>query len=191
VRILSVGVVTAIALTFVESGFGADTVAWGSPVNALRLGIAFGSDPSKLTLRVLLQNVASDFETVRIGHEEGGTFYDSMKFIATLPTGEEREGVRFFAARPMAGRVLPVFVRLNTGATHELEFTLSDIIYSFRTTVTLDTLLKQGCSVRVRFEGIQPDPKNFPNFDWPSPSGTDQGHAWVGVLNSAEISPLR
>lgn len=165
-----------------------DSVRRGSPVNSLRLGIAFGSDPSKPTLRVLLQNVGFDFEEVLIGHEEGGTFYDSIKFIATLPNGEEREGVHFSVSRPLAGRVLPVFVRLNAGAIHELEFPLNDIIYASRTTVTLDTLVKQGCSIRVRFEVKQPDPTSFPNFDWPVPSGVDQGHVWAGVSNSAAIS---
>ena len=102
-RILGVGVVTAIALTFVQSGFGADDVAGGSTVDGLRLGAAFGSDPSKPTLRVLLQNVGSDFEEVLFGHEQGGTFYDSMKFIATLPTGEEREGMQLQCVSPISG----------------------------------------------------------------------------------------
>ena len=42
-----------------------DSVSWGSPVKGLRLGVAFGSDPSTPTLRVLLQNVGSDFGLLR------------------------------------------------------------------------------------------------------------------------------
>ncbi len=167
-----------------------DSVSWGSPVKGLRLGVAFGSDPSTPTLRVLLQNVGSDFEEVLIGHEYGGTFYASMTFLAISPTGEEREGWSG-QSRPIAGRILPVSVRLNSGATHELKFLLKDITYPSRTTVTLDSLLKQGYSVRVRFEVKQPDAKSFPNFDfgWPSSLGADQLHAWIGLLNSASISP--
>jgi hypothetical protein len=167
-----------------------DSVAWGSPAKALRLGIAFGSDPSKLTLRVLLQNVGSDFEEVLIGHEYGDTFYPSMNFLATSPTGEEREGW-WGQSRPIAGRILPVSVRLDAGAIHEQEFLLKDIIYPSQTTVTLDTLVKRQWSVRLRFEVKQPDPKSFPNFDfgWPGSLGVDQLHAWIGSVNSASISP--
>jgi hypothetical protein len=168
-----------------------DSVAWGSPVNALRLGIAFGSDPSKLTLRVLLQNVGSDFEEVLIGHEYGATFYPSMNFLATSPTGEEREGW-WGQSRPIAGRILPMSLRLNAGTIHEREFLLKDIIYPSQTTVTLDTLVKRQWSVRLRFEVKQPDPKSFPNFDfgWPSSLGVDQLHAWIGLLDSPSISTL-
>jgi hypothetical protein len=68
---------------------------------------------------------------------------------------------------------------------------LKDIIYPSQTMVTLDTLVKQRCSVRVRFETKQPDAKSFPNFDfgWPGSLGPDQIHAWIGLLNSAKISP--
>ena len=167
-----------------------DSVAWGSPNNAVRLGVAFGSEPSKPTLRVLLQNVGSDFEEVLIGHEYGDTFYPSMNFLATSPTGEEREGW-WGESRPIAGRILPVTVRLDAGTIHAQEFLLKDIIYPSQTTVTLDTLVKRQWSVRLRFEVKQPDPKSFPNFDfgWPGSLGADQLHAWIGLLNSAEISP--
>jgi hypothetical protein len=167
-----------------------DSVAWGSPVSALRLGIAFGSDPSKPTLRVLLQNVGSDFEEVLIGHEYGDTFYPSMTFLATSPTGEERK-CWWGRSRPIAGRILPVSVRLNAGEIHEQEFVLKEIIYPYQTAVTLYALVNRGYSVRLRFEVKQPDPKSFPNLDfgWPGSLGADRLHAWIGSVNSASISP--
>jgi hypothetical protein len=42
-------------------------IAWGTPVNGLRLGAALGSDPLKPTLRIALQNVGSDFQEVVLG----------------------------------------------------------------------------------------------------------------------------
>src|SRR5690349_16455456 len=88
-RISGVVVVTAIALALVPSGFSADSVAWGPTVNGLRLGAAFGSDPSKPTLRVVFQNVGSAVHDVLTGAESGrGPMYD-MKFIATAPDGND------------------------------------------------------------------------------------------------------
>src|SRR6266700_6063928 len=82
----------AVSASAVPSGFGADTVAWGSSVNGLRLGIAFGADPSKPTLRILLQNVGSAVQDVLIGYETGRGLSYVMKFIATAPDENKREG---------------------------------------------------------------------------------------------------
>src|SRR2546426_3903028 len=111
-RIAGVVVVTEIALALVPSGFGADAVAWGPTVNGLRLGAAFGSDPSKPTLRVLLHNVGSEFQEVVIGHEAGGSVYDSLKFVATAPDENKREGFHRSVFTPIAGLVLPFSLRL-------------------------------------------------------------------------------
>lgn len=161
-----------------------DTVAWGSAVNGLRLGIVFGSDLSKPTLRIVFQNVGSAVQEVLIGHEAGRPLYDSMKFIATDPNGKQQEGFHINVFSPLAGRVLPISVRLNAGAVHELEVLLNDITYSYRTvsyrTLTLETLVKQGYSVRVRFEANQSDA-----------DAAGLLHSWVGTLSSAEISPAR
>src|ERR1035441_6942053 len=115
-------VLTAVALGFVPAGFGADAVAWGSDVNGLRLGAAFGSDPSKATLRVLLQNVGSEFEDFVIGHEAGGPIYDSLKFNATAPDGRQLELLHRSLYTAIAGLVLPLSVGLNPGTTHKMEF---------------------------------------------------------------------
>ena len=122
-----------------------DRVAWGSAVDGLRIGAAFGSDPSKPTLRVLFQNVGSvEVQHVIIGAESGrGPIYN-MKFIATAPDGMEREGVHVSAFGLVGGVVLPLSIWLNAGGTHELEFPLTDIIYTPGMTVRLDALLKQG-----------------------------------------------
>ena len=156
-----------------------DSVAWGSAVSGLRLGIAFGSDPSKLTLQVFLQNVATVAQDLTIGNENGkGPSYDYMKFIATAPDGKQQVGLHRSVYVPIAGLVLPLSVRLNAGETHGLEIPLNDIIFASRTTVTLDALVKQGHSVRVRFEVTQQA------AEWAKLS-----HSWIGTLSSAEISP--
>ncbi len=165
-RMSGVVLATGIALTFVPSGFGTDTVAWGSSVNGLRLGIAFGSNPSKPTLRILFQNVSSDSEELLIGHEAGSPIYDSLKFIAMAPDGNKREGFHKSVFTPIAGLVLPFSLRLTAGAI------------ASRTTITLDALVKEGYSIRVRFEANQRD------ADWARLS-----HAWVGSVSSAEILP--
>jgi hypothetical protein len=173
-------VLTAIALAVIPSCFGADGVAWGQPVNGLRLGAAFGSDPAKPTLRVVFQNVGSAVQDLLTGAESGrGPMYD-MKFIATAPDGKQREGLHISAFWPIGGFVGPLSVRLNAGEIHELEFPLKDIIYASRTTVRLDALVKQGYSVRVRFEATQA------GADWAKLSAP-----WIGTVSSAEVSPPR
>jgi hypothetical protein len=154
-----------------------DRVAWGSAVNGLRIGAAFGSDPSKPTLQVLFQNVGSTVQDVLIGAETGkGSMYN-MKFIATAANGGEREGVYVSGFAVVAGVLVPLSVRLNAGETHELEFPLKKIIYAPRYTTTLDDVLNQGYSVRVRFEA------NQAAADWAKLSSL-----WIGTVSSAEVS---
>src|ERR1035438_1643859 len=77
-RTSSVFVGTALALILMPIVFAADELAWGQIINGLRLGAAFGSDPSRPTLRIELQNVGLEFLDVVIGHEAGGMIYDSL-----------------------------------------------------------------------------------------------------------------
>jgi hypothetical protein len=177
-RIPGVIVVATIALALVPSGFGADTIAWGLAVDGLRLGIAYGSDASKPTIRVLFENVGSEVLDVLIGHEAGSPMYDGLNFIATVPDEKKQVGFHRSVFAPIAGLVLPFAVRFIAGQTRELEFPLTDIIYPSGAKVTLETLVKQGCSVRAQFEVGQR------NADWANLS-----RPWVGVVSSAEISP--
>ena len=103
----------------------------GSDRERLSAGAVFGSDPSKRTLRITLQNVGSDFELV-LGHEAGGKVYDSLKFIATTQDGKQHELLHRSVYGAVAGLILPFSVRLNAGETYELEFSLKDIIYASR-----------------------------------------------------------
>jgi hypothetical protein len=171
-------VITAVALTFVSLGFAADTVAWGSPVGGLRLGIAFGPDPSKPTFRVLLENVGSEVLDVLVGHEAGSPIYDSLNFIATALDGKKQVGFHRSVFTPIAGLVLPFSVRFDAGQTRELDFPLADIVYPSGTNVTLETLAKQGYSVRVQFAVDQR------SADW-----ADLSRPWVGVVSSAQVLP--
>jgi hypothetical protein len=150
----------------------------GSPVDGLRLGIAYGSDASKLTLRVSLQNVGSEFRDVVIGHQAGGPIYDSLKFIVATPDGKRLELLHRSLYTAIAGLILPFSVGLTAGTTHKMEFPLADIIYASRTTVTLDALMKQGYSVRVRFEVTKADA-----------SWAGLLRPWIGTLSSAEVLP--
>jgi len=99
--------ITAAVLTFVPLGFCADTVAWGSTVDGIRLGIAYGSYASNLILRVLFENVGSDSKDMLIGHEAGSLIYDSLNFIVTAPDGTKQVGLHRSVYIPAAGLVLP------------------------------------------------------------------------------------
>jgi len=176
-RIPGLIMITATALAFAPTGFAADTVAWGSTVDGLRLGIAFGSDPSKTTLRVLFENVGSDSKDILIGHEAGSMIYDSLNFIVTAPDGKTQVGLHRSVYIPTAGLILPFSVRFNAGQTKELNFPLTDIIFPSGVKVTLEMLVKQGCSLRVQFQVDQR------SADWASSL-----RPWVGVVSSAVTS---
>jgi hypothetical protein len=190
-RILGVGVVTAVALVFLPTGLGADAVAWGRTVKGLRLGAAIGSDPPKATLRVVWQNVGSGFHELLIGKDEGRSVYDSLKIIATAPGGKQPEFLHNNDF-PLGNRILPLSIRLKPGATHEIELLLTD--YASRTKDTLDVLVKLGYSVRVEFEGKA-------GATWAERSPTRMGpltenvwtkrsRTWIGMLSSPETSPV-
>jgi hypothetical protein len=171
-------VITMVALAFVPTGSAADTIAWGSTVDGLRIGIAFGSDASKPTLRILVQNAGSEVLDLLVGHEVGSPIFDSLNFIATAPDGKKQVGFHRSVFTPIAALVLPFSVRFTAGQTHELEFPLTDIIYPFGAKVTLETMAKQGYSVRVQFAVDQR------SADW-----VNSFRPWVGVISSAEVSP--
>jgi len=177
-HILGLIIITAAVLAFVPSGFATDTVAWGSPVDGLRLGIAYGPDASKLILRVMFENVGSTSNDMLIGHEAGSLIYDSLNFIVTAQDGTKRVGFHRSVYIPTAGLVLPFSVPLSAGQTKELNFPLTDIIFPSAANTTLETLLKQGWSVRVQFE------VNQRSADW-----ADLSRPWVGVMSSAQIAP--
>ena len=140
-----------------------NSIAWGSTVNGLRLGVAFGSGAAKPTLRVVLENVGPEVRDVFIGYENGRGPVYSLKFVANVRGGKVREGSDIAMFFPVEGLVQPVALRLDAGAKHEIVFPLENIIYSSRTD-TLETLVKNGYRVLVLFEantyepsfGIQP-----------------------------------
>ncbi len=162
-----------------ETPKSTDSVAWGSAVNGLRLGAVFGSDPSKPTLRVILQNVGSESTDVVMGYDNGRDPVYNLRFVAKARDGKVLEGSDIAVYFPVEGLVQPVSVRLRAWAMHEIVFPLKNIIYSSRTD-TLETLVKDGYSVRVSFES-----------DGGGPLGGKLSHGWVGELNSGELSTAR
>jgi hypothetical protein len=181
--------VTAVALALVPSVSAANSIAWGPTVNGLRLGASFGSDPAKPTLRVVFENVGPTVQDVLIGHNSGEPIYDSLTFITTATGGRSQEGAHISAFSSVGGMVVPIFVRLNAGEKSDLEFPLKEIIYTSPTSVRLDALVKQGYSVRVRFEVKQASAdwaKQQTAGDWAKLSWP-----WIGTMSSAEVSPAR
>jgi hypothetical protein len=132
------------ALTLALPGSAVDSVSWGSPVKGLRLGISLAPE-----LHVFLENVGSSRQDFVIGH---GSSVD-LRFIATSPDGKEREGYEIHSFIPDGGLVLPVVVRLDPGARHELSCPLQKIICIEKPgDVTFEALAKQGASIHVFFE---------------------------------------
>ena len=180
---LSLPLALALSATFAlaQQPYTSSTVsaAWGTTADGLRLGAAFGSDPSKPTIRVVFQNLGPAVQEFVIAHNNGGgPIYCGMRFIATAPNSKRKEGLHSGIYIPIEGLVLPLLMCLNVGETHDLEFPLKDIIYASRKTVTLGALVKEGYSVTVRFESNQAD-ANWAKLSRP----------WVGMLTSADISP--
>ena len=75
--------------------------------------------------------------------------YADAKCQCDMTTGtiKAAEGFDISAFIPTEGLVLPVYVRLESGARHGLVFQMKNINY-FSQTVTLDTLVKQATPLR-------------------------------------------
>ena len=159
-----------------------DTIAWGSPVNGLRLGVAFGSDPSKPTIRVIFENVSPQVQDVQLGYSNGRGPAYSLKFITKTGDGRVLEAADVGQFYPVEGLVQPVSVLIGpVRRRHELTFPLKNIfIYSSRTDDTFESLLNSGYSVRVIFEADSGEP---PLDSLP--------HRWVGKIESGGISRSR
>jgi len=136
------------ALTLALPGSAADSIAWGTPVKGLRLGISLTPE-----LHILLENVGPSRQEFVIGHEWGRGSSVDLRFFATARDGKEREGYEISSFTPIAGLVLPVIVRLDPGAIHELSFPLHQIICIQKPDdVTFEALAKQGASLHVFLE---------------------------------------
>ena len=157
------------------------SVSWGSAVNGLRLGVAFGPDPSEPTIRVVFQNVSGQDQDVLIGYQIGRNPAYNLKFIAKAPDGKLREGHELAAGPTIRvdGLVKPVSLALSTVRKYEIAFPLKNIVYSSQTD-TLEGLLKAGYTVRVSLEAGEGEP-----------SMATLPHPWVGKVESAEISSAR
>src|SRR5580698_5715946 len=93
----------------------ADSVAWGSTINGMRLGIDFSSASPEPELRVFLRNAGLATREVLIGHQTGKGLAVNLQFTAKAPDGKEREGFEINSFTPIAGLILPSVLRLDPG----------------------------------------------------------------------------
>lgn len=161
------------------NGLGAaDGVVWGRPDNSIRLGIGFGPDSTQPELRVVLQNIGSTAQYVRIGHQVGTQTAVDLKFLATTPEGKTFEGFEINSFTPVAGLVLPVMIKLEPGATHEWRFPMKNIICVQKPgNVTFDALVNMRSSIRVSLEAYE------------GPGGNESVR-WLGKVASGRLSPV-
>ena len=174
-KTLRIALTLAVMLTGAPATFCADTVAWGSVVNGMRLGIGLGTASSETRLRVLCQNVGAVEQDVVISEE-----FDNLSFTVTAPNGRKYQvfDVRLLGAPPGPGVVItarPVVAPLNSRAIREFRFSLRKLICVVdRRDITLETLLQQRYSVRAHFE-----------IDTTAASAAP--HPWTGRMTSAEF----
>ena len=175
----SIGLALVACAMFIEApSSGADAIAWGTPVDGLRLGISVAVDSPDRTLRVVLQNVSPALQEIVIGYGVGKGVAPSFRFFATTADGREREGFEINSFTPIAGLVIPVTIRLDSGASHELRFGLKKIICIGKPwDITFDVLSRQRCSFHVSLE-----------IDSKSAQWAALSHPWLGKANSAVVS---
>ncbi|MGH9666235.1 MAG: hypothetical protein ACRD9L_17550 [Bryobacteraceae bacterium] len=160
----------------------ADSIVWGPAVGGMRLGIDFApASTSGPVVRVSLQNAGPAAQDLILGYGVGKATAYNLTFLAAAPDGKLHKGFDAAAFIPVAGLVLPVLVHLESGATREFPFPLHNIICIEKPgDIRMDTLVKQGNSLRAVFEGSR------------GMSLSTQPAAprlWTGKLTSGELAP--
>jgi hypothetical protein len=161
--------------------FGANSIAWGSVVAGMRLGIDFApASPSGPMLRVSLQNAGPGRRNVIIGYKTGQADMYSLMFFATAPSGKQRKGFDATKFKPIFGVVQPIIAHLEPGAIMELLLPLHDIICIEKPgDLRMDRLVREGNSLRAVFEA---------NADMNQPGQTATQSLWTGKLTSGELA---
>jgi len=160
--------------------FAADGIAWGAAAGGLRIGIDYSATTAEPEIRVIVENVGESPLDVLVGNRVGTGIAVTFRFLVTGAGGKEHEGHELNSFTPITGLITPVVVRLEPGASHEMDFPLKNIrfVEKLLFDATLATLVKQGCSVRVSLES---DDKTALWAAMQSP--------WIGRLTSGVLLP--
>ncbi len=155
----------------------ADTIAWGSPQNGMRIGIT----PN---FKVILENTGAVGQTVLIGRTTGvGPIY-SLNLLATAPDGREFK-LFMGGVGGVAGFMGPLPLRLAPGATQEVTIPVDKIFMldGPGRDRKLSEILRQKYSVSVSLTVEQSE------VDWATRSDTTfRGQIfWTGAITSGKF----
>jgi hypothetical protein len=117
----------AILLAFAPLTLAADKIAWGAPVDGLRLGVAL--DPPYV-LRVLIENRTGKPHNVLVNRKAESRMYP-LTVYATSPDGKQQYDMSdsVWGHMPILGISSPVYARLEPGATYEYRLVLTDLTH--------------------------------------------------------------
>ena len=157
----------ALLLAMASGLFCADIIRWGTVKNDLQLGIA-ATATSELALRISLKNAGAEGRRITIGFEgSAGPLYN-VEITANSPREREQFEVFDLHALREHPTSLPfsISVTLEPGGVQEFRFPLDRLICVVdRRDVPLQTLLRQGYTVRASFE-VYGTKVTSPEFSW-------------------------
>jgi hypothetical protein len=146
--------VLAILLAFAPFTLAADEIAWGAPVDGLRLGVSLDPSGTPPVLRVLIENTTGKAHNVLVNFKTGTRMYP-LRVYATSPDGKQQYSMcdSVWCDMPMVGIQAPMYAKLEPGATYEYRLVLTDLVRFElpRTSPPIDlaTLVRQGYSVHA------------------------------------------
>ncbi|MGH9647116.1 MAG: hypothetical protein ACRD4E_09900 [Bryobacteraceae bacterium] len=113
--------VLAILLAFAPLTLAADEIAWGTPVDGFRLGVAVDRTATPPVLRVLIENTTAKARNVMVNWKPGTRMYP-VTVYATSADGKQQYPMldSVWGMMPIFGSPSSsVIARLEPGATYE------------------------------------------------------------------------
>jgi hypothetical protein len=159
-------VCTAALLTALSPfSLAADEVAWGLPVDGLRLGISLDRSLPQPTFRVLLQNTTKLAVDIQVALRTSAGDHYAISLFVIEPDGVSH-GL-FDSRHPaggIAGKASPLIIRIEPGGDYELLFPCGKLsLVEDGKRVAVQVLLDRGWAIQARglllVSGQFPTPK--------------------------------
>jgi hypothetical protein len=124
-------------------GFAAEPVAWGPPVDGVRLGITLDLESAPRSVVLVLENNGSTTRYVYVGMDK----LEFVEFTAVAPNGAESPLRLVKTLSFIAGSFAPIIFKLLPGGQEKIVLNLDKILDANAT--SFETLAQRGYGLRA------------------------------------------
>ncbi len=136
---------------FACSAFAAEPIAWGPPVDGVRLGVTLDFQSSPQTLVLILENNGTAVKNAYVGGRIGTGELHFADFFAVAPDGSESLLRNMNEPGIIAGAMEPIIVKLAPGSQEILVLRL-DKVLDEHWKDTFAQLAQRGFGLRASFK---------------------------------------